>query len=123
MHKRDPPGDYILNFTGKYKSDLNERLKFYNAKHQHHLFDLAGIWAVKAVLTAERPLLIRGEPGTGKSQFARAVATLLGRAFLYQVVNARSNCHDLQYVFDAVSRLGEAQILGAGRIGQIGNIE
>ena len=79
-----------------------------------HLFDLAGIWAVKAVLTAERPLLIRGEPGTGKSQFARAVATLLGRAFLYQVVNARSNCQDLQYVFDAVSRLGEAQILGAG---------
>ena len=34
--KEDPPGDYILNFTGKYKSDLNERLKFYNAKHQHH---------------------------------------------------------------------------------------
>jgi MoxR-like ATPase len=77
-----------------------------------HQFDQRSIWAVKAALAAKRPLLVRGEPGTGKSQLARAAAHLLKRAFIFEVVHARSECHDLQYHFDAVARLGEAQMLG-----------
>lgn len=70
------------------------------------------VWAIEAAVAAKRPLLVRGEPGTGKSQLARAAAFYLGRAFISEVVHARSECHDLQYHFDAVARLGEAQTLG-----------
>jgi MoxR-like ATPase len=77
-----------------------------------HQFDEKSIWAIKAAVAAQRPLLVRGEPGTGKSQLARAAAHLLKRAFISEVVHARSECHDLQFHFDAVARLGEAQTLG-----------
>ena len=69
------------------------------------------IWAVNAALTSGRPLLIRGEPGVGKSQLARAAAQVLGRIFISEVVYAHSECCDLLWKFDAVARLGEAQIL------------
>jgi MoxR-like ATPase len=77
-----------------------------------HQFDQKSIWAVKAALAAQRPLLVRGEPGTGKSQLARAAAHFLKRAFIFEVVQARSECSDLQFHFDAVARLGQAQTLG-----------
>lgn len=67
--------------------------------------------ALLAAEAANRPLLVRGEPGTGKSQLARAAAVARGRLFLSVVVHARTECQDLQWYFDAVGRLGEAQIL------------
>ena len=76
-----------------------------------HIFDEASVHALMAAQAAERPLLIRGEPGTGKSQLARAAAEATGRLFLSAVVNARTECQDLQWQFDAVARLGEAQAL------------
>ena len=78
-----------------------------------HVFEEKSIWAVNAALTAQRPLLVRGEPGVGKSQLARAAAFALNRVFISEVVHARSECQDLQYHFDALARLGEAQALGA----------
>ncbi len=78
-----------------------------------HVFEEKSIWAVNAALTAQRPLLVRGEPGIGKSQLARASAHVLGRVFISEVVHARSECQDLQWHFDALGRLGEAQALGA----------
>jgi MoxR-like ATPase len=77
-----------------------------------HVFEKKTIWAVNAALAAERPLLVRGEPGSGKSQLARAAAKVLHRAFISEVVHSRSECRDLQWHFDAVARLGEAQTLG-----------
>ncbi len=58
-------------------------------------------------------MLIRGEPGAGKSQLARAAAEASRpqRLFLAVVVNARTESQDLQWQFDAVARLGEAQAL------------
>lgn len=79
-----------------------------------HLFDAASAYAVRAALAAQRPLLVRGEPGTGKSQLARAAAEHYRRLFVAEVVHARSEPKDLQYRFDAVARLGEAQALGTG---------
>lgn len=76
-----------------------------------HVFDKASAYALAAAEAANRPLLIRGEPGTGKSQLARAAAVARGRLFLSVVVNARTECQDLQWQFDAVGRLGEAQTL------------
>lgn len=78
-----------------------------------HRFDDESIWAVRAALAARRPLLIRGEPGIGKSQLARAVATVLKVPFLYHVVHERCEVGDLLYSVDAVARLAQAQVAGA----------
>lgn len=78
-----------------------------------HVFEEKSIWAVNAALTAQRPLLVRGEPGVGKSQLARAAAHKMDRVFITEVVHARSESQDLLWNFDALSRLGEAQALGA----------
>lgn len=77
-----------------------------------HVFDSAAIEALNAALAARRPLLVRGEPGTGKSQMARAAAAALGRAFLPFTIDARTEARDLLYTVDTVARLAEAQILG-----------
>jgi MoxR-like ATPase len=81
---------------------------------QRHQFESDSVWAVQAALATCRPLLVRGEPGTGKSQLARAAAQVMNRPFLYQVITSRTEVTDLLYEMDAVSRLAEAQVLGAG---------
>ncbi len=80
-----------------------------------HIFDRKSILAIQAAYHAKRPLLVRGEPGTGKSQLAHAAAQILGRAFVSEVVHARSECQDLQWHFDAIARLGEAQALSSAK--------
>jgi hypothetical protein len=85
-----------------------------------HVFDANSIDAVNAALAARRPLLVRGEPGTGKSQLARAVAEYLGRPLITHVVDSRTEARDLLWEFDAVARLAEAQLQGAlGRPGPV----
>lgn len=76
-----------------------------------HVFEQRDADALAAAEAANRPLLVRGEPGTGKSQLARAAAVARKRLFMSVVVNARTECQDLQWQFDAVARLGEAQTL------------
>jgi MoxR-like ATPase len=78
-----------------------------------HLFEQQHGYALMAAEAAGRPLLLRGEPGTGKSQLARAAAVAQQRLFLSVVVNAHTECEDLQWQFDAVARLGEAQIMAS----------
>ena len=78
-----------------------------------HLLEENAIHAINAALGAGRPLLVRGEPGTGKSQLARAAAKALGRAFIPFVVDARTESRDLLWHFDAVERLAQAQLQGA----------
>lgn len=78
-----------------------------------HVFEQDSVWALRAASAAERPLLIRGEPGCGKSQLARAAAVVSGRAFVSAVVHSRSESRELLYHFDAVARLGEAQTQAA----------
>lgn len=78
-----------------------------------HDFDSRSIAAVNAALAAGRPLLIRGEPGVGKTQLAEAAAKVLNRVFLRHVVDSRTESRDLLYTFDAVMRLAEAQLCGA----------
>lgn len=83
-----------------------------NTPERVHVFDTACILAVNAALAAKRPLLVRGEPGVGKSQLAAAVAKELERAFISFVVDARTESRDLLWQLDAVMRLGEAQVIG-----------
>ena len=80
-----------------------------------HVLDRASALAINAALATGRPLLVRGEPGVGKSQLAHAAALALHRVLLRHTVDARTEPRDLLYTIDAVARLAEAQIIGAMR--------
>ena len=70
--------------------------------------------AIALAVASGRPLLVRGLPGTGKSDLARAAGEFLQRAFVYGVVTARTEPQDLLWRFDAIARLSDAQAQGAG---------
>ncbi|MGZ0170987.1 MAG: AAA family ATPase [Planctomycetales bacterium] len=80
---------------------------------QAHVFDENSILAVRAALAARRPLLVRGEPGVGKTQLAVATAQVLGRKLVQFVVDSRTESSDLLYEYDSVRRLAEAQLCAA----------
>lgn len=82
-------------------------------KSSVHVFDQRTVNALTAAWLSERPLLVRGDPGTGKSQLARAAAEALSWQLVSEVVSAHTDIQDLWYRFDAVSRLGQAQLLSA----------
>lgn len=83
--------------------------------HDSHIFEQGDIDAIETALSARRPLLLRGEPGAGKSQLARAAAVALDRAFVQHVVDGHTETRDLLWTVDHVTRLAEAQVAGAGR--------
>jgi len=76
--------------------------------------------AVNAAITLERPLLIKGEPGTGKTMLALEVAKALQRPLIQWHVKSTSKAQQGLYEYDAVSRLRDSQ-LGDGRVHDIGN--
>ena len=71
--------------------------------------------AVNAAITLERPLLVKGEPGTGKTELARQVAASLGLPILEWNVKSTTRAQQGLYEYDAVSRLGDGQ-LGEARV-------
>ncbi|MCG9052419.1 MoxR family ATPase [Laribacter hongkongensis] len=75
--------------------------------------------AVNAAITLERPLLIKGEPGTGKTRLAEEVAQALGRELIVWPVKSTTKAQHGLYEYDAVSRLRDAQ-LGEPRASDIG---
>ncbi|MCI5131734.1 MAG: hypothetical protein D3904_09455 [Candidatus Electrothrix sp. EH2] len=78
-----------------------------------HVFDEESAFAVEMALATGRPLLVRGEPGSGKSQLARAAAQELDRYFLAETITAASEGQDLLWKYDPVARLSDAQTLAA----------
>jgi MoxR-like ATPase len=76
--------------------------------------------AVNAAITLERPLLIKGEPGTGKTMLALEVAKALGRPLYEWHVKSTTKAQHGLYEYDAVSRLRDSQ-LGDPRVHEIAN--
>ena len=76
--------------------------------------------AVNAAITLGRPLLIKGEPGTGKTMLAEEVARALGMPLYQWHVKSTTKAHQGLYEYDAVSRLRDSQ-LGDERVHEIGN--
>jgi MoxR-like ATPase len=74
--------------------------------------------AVNAALALERPLLVKGEPGTGKTMLAEEVARSLGRPLLQWHIKSTTKAQQGLYEYDAVSRLRDSQ-LGDARVGEI----
>ncbi len=76
--------------------------------------------AVNAAITLQRPLLIKGEPGTGKTKLAEEVATALGLPLLEWHIKSTTKAQQGLYEYDAVSRLRDSQ-LGDPRVQDIAN--
>jgi MoxR-like ATPase len=70
--------------------------------------------AVDVALATGRPLLLRGEPGTGKSSLAAYVARERGWRYFEHVVTSQTQARDLLWTFDSVRRLADAQAGGTG---------
>jgi MoxR-like ATPase len=76
--------------------------------------------SVNAAVTLGRPLLVKGEPGTGKTQLAEEVARSLGRPLFEWHIKSTTKAQQGLYEYDAVSRLRDSQ-LGDDRVRDIGN--
>jgi MoxR-like ATPase len=76
--------------------------------------------AVNAAMTLKRPLLIKGEPGTGKTMLAEEVAAALGMPLLQWHIKSTTKAQQGLYEYDAVSRLRDSQ-LGDERVKDIRN--
>jgi MoxR-like ATPase len=76
--------------------------------------------AVNAAVTLERPLLVKGEPGTGKTELAKQVATALDLEIIEWNIKSTTKAQQGLYEYDAVSRLRDSQ-LGEERVHNVKN--
>ena len=76
--------------------------------------------AVNAAVTLERPLLVKGEPGTGKTELARQVSAALGPPMIEWNIKSTTRAQQGLYEYDAVSRLRDSQ-LGEERVHDVKN--
>jgi MoxR-like ATPase len=76
--------------------------------------------AVNAAITLQRPLLIKGEPGTGKTMLAEEVSRALAKPLYQWHIKSTTKAQQGLYEYDAVSRLRDSQ-LGDGRVHDIAN--
>ncbi len=74
-----------------------------------YLTDRALEAAVNCALALERPLLVKGEPGTGKTLLATAIAEALGQDLIYWSIKSTTRAQDGLYIYDTVQRLYDAR--------------
>jgi MoxR-like ATPase len=93
-------------------------MRFQGSDHYVATDDL--MLAVNAAIALQRPLLIKGEPGTGKTMLAEEVARALGLPLLQWHIKSTTKAQQGLYEYDAVSRLRDSQ-LGDDRVRDIAN--
>ncbi|NBB98973.1 MAG: AAA family ATPase [Alphaproteobacteria bacterium] len=76
--------------------------------------------AVNAAITLQRPLLVKGEPGTGKTELARQIAASLGVPIMEWGIKSTTRAQQGLYEYDAVSRLRDSQ-LGDAKVEDVSN--
>jgi len=97
---------------------MNDKTKFSGTDNYIATEDL--MVAVNAAVTLERPLLIKGEPGTGKTVLAHEVAKALNKNIIEWHIKSTTKAQQGLYEYDAVSRLRDSQ-LGEERVRDIAN--
>lgn len=106
--------DFLTSFENEIKAeDTFELPAMCGLTHSWHSFEQDVVDAINTARNINRPLLIKGDPGLGKSQIAHAVAVRMQWNLLTYVVHARTQPTDLLYRIDHVKRLAKAQLLGA----------
>ena len=100
------------------KQDVESAMKFGSTESYVASDDLT--IAVNAAVTLQRPLLVKGEPGTGKTELARQVAGALGLPLIEWHVKSTTKAQQGLYEYDAVSRLRDSQ-LGDARVHDVRN--
>src|SRR3974390_429834 len=101
-----------------YTAGTMQQQRFTGTKRYIATDDL--MMAVNAAIVLARPLLIKGEPGTGKTQLAQEIARSLNRPLYEWHIKSTSKAQQGLYEYDAVSRLRDSQ-LGDERVQDIGN--
>ena len=96
---------------------------------QHHFGDFAGsadyvvtpelMHAVNVSIALGKPLLVKGEPGTGKTMLAESIASSLGKELLVWSVKSTTKAREGLYVYDTVQRLYDSQF-NEGDVADIG---
>lgn len=106
-----------LKYTGKVQPQAGERDE--NGQLlSPYLPEDDLIEAVNLAIQLERPLLIKGEPGCGKTKLARAVAYELGLPYEPWNIKSTTRAKDGLYTYDVVGRLRDAQLAAAGRLNE-----
>ena len=93
-------------------------MKFAGTKNYVSTDDLTV--AVNAAIALERPLIVKGEPGTGKTELARQVAQALDLPIIEWNIKSTTKAQQGLYEYDAVSRLRDSQ-LGDARVEDVSN--
>ena len=70
--------------------------------------------SVNIAMALQKPLLIKGEPGTGKTMLAQSIATALGKELVIWSIKSTTKAQDGLYVYDVVQRLYDSQFGGQG---------
>lgn len=113
---KDLLSNYVPEYTGLVQPEIGECDRTTGQLLYPYLPNPELVEAVNLAIYLQRPLLLKGEPGCGKSQLARAVAYELGLDFKAWYIKSTSRAKDGLYNYDTVGRLRDAQLAASNSL-------